>query len=108
MQLQHPKNTHILLVLFDEPEFREELTALDIKVITLDLRQLFERRKFYEAYLNVKQCLKSLQLDVVETHLTWSRFLVNTVAFRVGIKKRIRFEQGDIYMNSLKIRTLNF
>jgi glycosyltransferase involved in cell wall biosynthesis len=108
MQLQHPKDTHILLVLFDEPEFGEELKNLRIKVITLDLRQLFERRKFYEAYLNVKQCLKSLQPDVVETHLTWSRFLVNTVAFRLGIKKRIGFEQGDIYMNSLKIRTLNF
>jgi glycosyltransferase involved in cell wall biosynthesis len=108
MQLQHPKDTHILLVLFDEPEFREELTALDIKVITLDLRQFFKRRKFYKAYLNVKQCLKSLGPDVVETHLTWSRLLINTAAFNLKIKRRLGFEHGDVYMNSFKMRVANY
>jgi glycosyltransferase involved in cell wall biosynthesis len=108
MQLQHQNDTHILLVLFDDPEFEEELKTLSVKVITLNLRQFFERRKFYKAYLNVKQCLKSLQPDVVETHLTWSRLLVNTAAFNLKIQRRIGFEQGDIYMNSFKMRVANY
>jgi glycosyltransferase involved in cell wall biosynthesis len=108
MQLQHPKDTHILLILFGKNEFQKETDKIKVDVIELSLEIFFEKKEFLKAYKKVKTQLIYLSPDLVETHLTWSRFLVNTAAFRLGIKKRIGFEQGDIYMNSLKIRTLNF
>ena len=52
--------------------------------------------------------LQSLRPDLVEAHLTWSRFIALFAAWRAGVPLRIGFEQGDLYMNSWKFRVANF
>lgn len=108
LKAQHPTDTHIVMNLFGENEFREITDELKIEVINLHLEAYFNQKKIYKAFKIVKEQIKFLKPDVIETHLTWSRLLVNTAAFRLGIKNRIGFEQGDIFMNSLKMRVANF
>ncbi|WP_019037081.1 glycosyltransferase family 4 protein [Psychroflexus tropicus] len=108
LKKQYPEDSHYIYVLFGKNEFEVETEKLKVDVVELNLETLFQKRQFLKAYNKVKSQLKILEPDVVETHLTWSRLLVNTAAFRLGIKKRIGFEQGDIYMNSLKMRFLNY
>jgi glycosyltransferase involved in cell wall biosynthesis len=45
---------------------------------------------------------------LVEAHLTWSRFIALFAAWRAGVRLRIGFEQGDLYMKSWKFRMANF
>lgn len=108
LKAQRPADTHIVLNLFGENKFNNMTAELEIEVINLHLENHFVKKNIYSAYKIVKEQLKILNPDVVETHLTWSRLLVNTAAFRLGIKKRIGFEHGDIFMNSLKMRITNF
>ena len=105
---QHPEDVHVLVVLFDDTQFKKELKELAIEPILLDLRPLFKKRQFLKAYKKIKDLLQSLEPQVVETHLTWSRLLVNTAAYQLKIARRIGFEHGDIYMNSTKMRLANY
>ena len=105
---QHPNDEHCILILFGNNQFEVETEKLKVDVVELNLETLFQKRQFLKAFFKIKYQLKILEPDVVETHLTWSRLLVNTAAYGLGIKKRIGFEQGDIYMNSHKMRILNY
>ena len=108
MKKQHPEDRHVLIVLFDEAAFTAELEELSLSPVLLHLNPFLEKRDFMGALRKIKKCLQLIQPDVVETHLTWSRLLVNTAAKQLKISKRIGFEQGDIYMNSLKMRLANY
>ena len=108
LMIQHPEDKHYILVLFGDNEFINETNRLKVDVIELHLETYFKKKSYLKAFRTVKDKLAFLKPDVVETHLTWSRLLVNTAAFRLKIKKRIGFEQGDIYMNSSKMRLANF
>ncbi|MAN58578.1 MAG: hypothetical protein CMC08_01930 [Flavobacteriaceae bacterium] len=108
LQRQHPRDEHILFILFGENEFEVQTQLLGIKVEMLNLSGYFQNSHFIEAIRFVRRKLKVLNPDVLETHLTWSRLLVNTAGVFLGIKKQIGFEHGDLYMNSKKIRLANF
>jgi 1,4-alpha-glucan branching enzyme len=52
--------------------------------------------------------LESMRPDLVEAHLTWSRFIALLAAWRAGVPLRIGFEHGDLYMSSWKFRLASF
>jgi glycosyltransferase involved in cell wall biosynthesis len=52
--------------------------------------------------------IETLRPDLVEAHLSWSRFIALFAAWRAGVPLRIGFEQGDLYMDSWKFRVTNF
>lgn len=108
MLIQHPNDLHKIVVLFEDDSLSEKFRAINVEVICLNLRPLFLTKSFFKIVQLLKNLIKKETPDVIETHLTWSRLLANTSGFMVGVKNRIGFEQGDIYMNSLKFRFLNF
>ena len=91
---QHPEDKHYILVLFGDNEFQDETGYLKVDIIELHLETFFKENKFHKAYKIVKDKIALLEPDVVETHLTWSRLLVNTAAFILKVKKRIGFDMG--------------
>jgi glycosyltransferase involved in cell wall biosynthesis len=108
MQVQKPNDIQKVVVLFEEAALINDFQNIGIEVECLNLRFYFQKRSYFKIVKTLKNYIKQENPDVVETHLTWSRLLANTAAYLAGIKTRIGFEQGDIYLNSFKFRILNF
>jgi glycosyltransferase involved in cell wall biosynthesis len=106
--VKYPGIEHHVVTLFGDGELSEEIRDLGIQVHVLDLRPHFRKRKFFTATLEVQTLLESLRPDLVEAHLTWSRFIALFAAWRADVGLRIGFEQGDLYMNSCRFRVANF
>jgi 1,4-alpha-glucan branching enzyme len=99
---------HHVVTLFGDGELSQEIRDLGLQVHVLDLRPYFRERKFLAAVSDVQTLLESLRPDLVEAHLTWSRFIALFAAWRAGVPLLIGFEQGDLYMTSWKFRVANF
>jgi 1,4-alpha-glucan branching enzyme len=106
--VKYPGNEHHVVTLFGDGELSEEIRDLGLRVHVLDLRQYFRKRQFFAAIFEVQALLENLRPDLVEAHLTWSRFIALFAAWRADIRLRIGFEQGDLYMNSRTFRVANF
>jgi 1,4-alpha-glucan branching enzyme len=106
--VKYPGIEHHVVTLFGDGELSEEIRDLGIQVHVLDLRPYFRKRKFFAAILEVQMLLENLRPDLVEAHLTWSRFIALFAAWRADVPLRIGFEQGDLYMNSQTFRVANF
>lgn len=103
-----PDVEHHVASLFGDGELSEEIRSLGVQVHILDLRPYFRKRKFLAAAAEVQKLFGTLQPDLVEAHLTWSRFIALFAAWRTDVPLRIGFEQGDLYMSSWKFRIANF
>lgn len=99
---------HHVVTLFGDGELSREVRELGIQVHVLDLLPYFRKGRFLLAIAEVQTLLESLRPDLVEAHLTWSRFFALFAAWRAGVPLRIGFEQGDLYMKSWKFRLANF
>jgi glycosyltransferase involved in cell wall biosynthesis len=106
--VKHPCIEHHVVSLFGDGELSGEIRALGIPVRILDLRPCLRRRRFLAAVGQLQTLFVDLQPDLVEAHLTWSRFLALFAGWRADVPLRIGFEQGDLYMNSWKFRIANF
>jgi glycosyltransferase involved in cell wall biosynthesis len=106
--VKYPVIEHHVVTLFGDGELSEEIRDLGLQVHVLDLRQYFRKGQFFAAILEVQMLLENLRPDLVEAHLTWSRFIALFAAWRADVRLRIGFEQGDLYMNSWKFRAANF
>jgi glycosyltransferase involved in cell wall biosynthesis len=106
--VKYPGIQHHVVTLFGDGELSEEIRRVGIQVHVLDLKPYFRRKKFLAAISEVQLLLENLRPDLVEAHLTWSRFISLFAAWRAGVPLRIGFEQGDLYMNSWKFRVANF
>jgi len=104
----YPGIEHHVVSLFGDGELSGEIRDLEIPVHVLDLRPYFRRRRFLAAAGQLQMLFTELHPDVVEAHLTWSRFLALFAAWRAGVSLRVGFEQGDLYMNSWKFHVANF
>jgi len=93
--------------LFGDGPYAERYRELGVPVEVLDLRPLFARRKFVSAARMIETVLREHQPDVFVANLTWSRLLGLFAAWHAGVKRRIAFEHGDIYLNSWKFRIAN-
>jgi 1,4-alpha-glucan branching enzyme len=103
-----PGIEHHVISLFGDGELSGEIRNLGIQVHALDLRPYFQERRFLAAAREVQTLLETLRPDLVEAHLTWSRFIALFAAWRAEVPLRIGFEQGDLYMDSWKFRVANF
>lgn len=108
MLIQHPKDIQKVVVLFEDDSLSDKFRAIGVEVECLNLRNYFATKSYFKIISLLKRYIKNEKPTVVETHLTWSRLLANTAAKLVGVKKRIGFEQGDIYLNSIFFRITNF
>jgi 1,4-alpha-glucan branching enzyme len=106
--VKYPGIDHQVVSLFGDGELSGEIRDLGVPVHILDLRPHFRQRHFLAAANQLRTLFTELRPDVVEAHLTWSRFLALFAAWRAGVPLRIGFEQGDLYMNSWKFRVTNF
>jgi len=106
--VKYPGIEHHVVTLFGDGELSEEIYDLGLQVHVLDLRPYFRKRKFFAAILEVQTLLENLRPDLVEAHLTWSRFIALFAAWRADVPLRIGFEQGDLYLNSWNFRVANF
>jgi len=104
----HSAIEHHVVTLFGDGELSGEIRDLGVSVHVLDLRPLFRKRRFLAAASQLHRLFTELRPDVVEAHLTWSRFLALFAAWRAGVPLRVGFEHGDLYMNSWKFRVANF
>ena len=103
-----PSISHFVVSLFGDGAIGDMIRELGVPVHVLDIRPLLGRRRFLAAAGVIGGVLKSLRPDMVEAHLTWSRLLALYAAWRQGVALRVGFEQGDIYLDSLKFRVANF
>jgi glycosyltransferase involved in cell wall biosynthesis len=103
-----PGVEHHVVSLFGDGELSGEIRNLGIEVHILDLRPQFRKRHFLASAREVQTLLETLQPDLVEAHLTWSRFIALFAAWKAKVPLRIGFEHGDLYMNSWKFRIANF
>jgi glycosyltransferase involved in cell wall biosynthesis len=106
--VKYPDIEHHVVTLFGDGELSEEIRDLGLQVHVLDLRPYFRKRRFYAAIHEVQTLLENLRPDLVEAHLTWSRFIALFAAWRADVRLRIGFEQGDLYMDSWRFRIANF
>lgn len=107
LQQQYSFDHHVI-GLFEDGPIANNLREMEINVSILNLREDFSHKRFDLAISKITSELRNLRPDLVEAHLTWSRLLGLLAAKRLGIHKRIGFEQGDIYMNSLIFQVANF
>lgn len=103
-----PGIEHRVVCLFGEGELSSEIRSLGIRVHVMDLRPLFRKRRFLASIGEIQRLIETLQPDLVEAHLTWSRLIALFAAWKADVPLRIGFEQGDVYMNSWKFRGANF
>ncbi len=108
MLIQHPNDVHKIVVLFEDDSLSDKFREVGIEVECLNLRKYFSTKSYFKIISILKKYIKNEKPKIVETHLTWSRLLVNTAAKLVNVKKRIGFEHGDIYLNSIFFRITNF
>jgi glycosyltransferase involved in cell wall biosynthesis len=106
--VKHHGIEHCVVCLFGDGELSGEIRGLGIPVHVLDLRAHFREGRFFAACSELRGLFVRLNPDVVEAHLTWSRFLALFAAWRARVPLRIGFEHGDLYLNSWKFRAGNF
>lgn len=98
---------HSVISLFGDGPIGDELRKIGVAVHVLDLRPFLARQRFDLAIKEIKRYIELNRPQLVEAHLTWSRLLGLLAARLADVPQRIGFEQGDIYMNSLKFRFAN-
>lgn len=108
MLAQHPNDIQKIVVLFEDDTLSDKFREIGVEVECLNLRNYFATKSYFKIISILKRYIKGENPQVVETHLTWSRLLANTAAKFVGIRNRIGFEHGDIYLNSIFFRITNF
>jgi glycosyltransferase involved in cell wall biosynthesis len=106
--VKYPGIQHHVVTLFGDGTLSGEIRELGIQMHVLDLRPCFRKWEFLAAISEVKILFENLRPDLVEAHLTWSRFIALFAAWRAKVPLRIGFEQGDLYMSSWKFRVANF
>lgn len=99
---------HRVLCLFGDGPLSERIRALGIEVDVLDLRSQATSRHYARLVSELRARIRSIQPDLVEAWLTWSRVFGLPAALLAGVPLRFGYEQGDIYMNSMKWRVANF
>lgn len=104
----HPGVTHRVVSLFGGGPIAERLAAAGVAVEDLGLGDLVRGHRYAAAVRRLEALIREDAPDVVEAHLTWSRLLGLLAAWRCGVKLRIGYEQGDIYMTAPHIRLANF
>lgn len=108
MLVQFPNDEHKIVVLFEDDLYSDKFREIGVEVETLNLRSYFATKSYFTIVSILKSYIKKENPQVVETHLTWSRLLANTAARVAGVKKRIGFEHGDIYLSSIFFKITNF
>jgi glycosyltransferase involved in cell wall biosynthesis len=108
MIVQYPNHEHKIVVLFEDAPLSEEFRKIGVQVECLNLRSLFQSKSYFKIIFFLKNFIRNEKPQVVETHLTWSRLLANTAAKLAGVKVRLGFEQGDIYLKSTFFKISNF
>jgi len=98
---------HRVVSLFGDGPIGDTLRRDGFEVDVLDLRAELAGRRFLGAADAIRSVLREHHPDVVEAHLTWSRLLGLYAAWREGVRRRIGFEQGDVYLDSWKFRAAN-
>jgi len=99
---------HLVVSLFGGGGIEDDLRQLGIEVQALDFRDAFQRRRFLEPSRSLLRIFRERRPQLVTAHLTWSRLLGLYAAWRAGVPVRLGFEQGDLYLSSLKFRAANF
>jgi glycosyltransferase involved in cell wall biosynthesis len=105
---EHYAFSHHVISLFGSDACEAALKELGIPTITLNLRPFLQRNRYDLAVSEIGKYLRTLEPDLVEAHLTWSRLLGLFAARILGISRCYGFEQGDIYLNSAKFRIANY
>jgi glycosyltransferase involved in cell wall biosynthesis len=103
-----PDVEHRVLSLFGDGNLHEAFEQAGATVEVLKLTETLRNRQVFRAAAEIQKVIERERPDLVEAHLTWSRGLGLYAAWRAGVPLRIGFEQGDVYLNSLKFRVLNF
>lgn len=98
---------HTVISLFGTGSIEDELHAIGVRVVIMDIREELGHYRIDKIIRKIRVQLLKLEPDLVEAHLTWSRLLGLSAAMFAGVPKRIGYEQGDIYFNSLKFRVAN-
>ena len=104
----NPEIEIIICSLFDDGEIGDWFRKENIEVVIFNINNRLENKRYLKIIKDIKEFIIIQNPLAVISHLTWSRLFANTAAWRVGVPKRIVFEQGDIYMNSPKFRMANF
>lgn len=103
-----PEIQHRTLSLFEGGTLGARLERAGCSVGGVDVRRDVLCHRYGRAVGALEREVAAFCPDVVEAHLTWSRFLALRAASRQGVPVRIGYEQGDIYMRSPRIRAANF
>ncbi len=99
---------HVVYSLMEKSDLAKEIESLGIKVISLNLKESFKRKRWAVIIKAIAGMLKDEKPDILETHLTWSRIFGIIASVIIGRKKTIAVEQGDIYNRGLQYRIANF
>ena len=91
MLIQHPNDVHKIVVLFEDDSLSDKFREIGVEVECLNLRKYFSTKSYFKIISILKKYIKNENPKIVETHLTWSRLLVNTAAKLVNVKKRIGY-----------------
>jgi glycosyltransferase involved in cell wall biosynthesis len=105
---ENPEIEITIVSLFGDGEISAWFEEIGIEVKVFDFRSMMKTKSFLKITTEIKQYIQNKEADAVISHLTWSRLLANTAAWRANIPTRVVFEHGDIYFNSLKFKVLNF
>lgn len=104
----HPEVSHHVVSLFGGGAIAERLAAAGVPVEDVGVLGLVRGHRYAAAVRRLERLIEEVAPDVVEAHLTWSRLLGLLAAWRRGVKVRIGYEQGDIFMTAPHIRLANF
>lgn len=99
---------HEVWGIFEDGPIAESIAKIGVPVQALNLRKHFASYRFDRGARAIQEKICRAKPDLVEAHLTWSRILGLWAAWREGVPRRIGFEHGDTYLNSLPFRLANF
>ena len=68
----------------------------------------FCKRRFLASIGEIQRLIETLQPDLVEAHLTWSRLIALFAAWKADVPLRIGFEQGDVEHELLEVPRRKF
>lgn len=103
-----PHIEHRVLSLFGDGDLHGAFEEAGATVEVLNLGELLGQKRVFRAAAGIRAVIERERPDLVEAHLTWSRGLGLYAAWRAGVPLRMGFEQGDVYLRSMKFRVLNF
>jgi glycosyltransferase involved in cell wall biosynthesis len=105
---QDPGVQHRCISLFGSGPIASRLERAGCPVQVLEVKADLTGHRYRRAVRRVQAAIQDWPPDVVEAHLTWSRLLGLRAARAAGIRVRVGYEQGDIYMRSLRMRVANY